>query len=48
MVHYGFLWDSAQANDPVNFATRASDLEGLDADLGQQEAGAGQPHYGMC
>lgn len=48
VVHYGFLWDSAQANDPVNFATRASDLEGLDAGLGQQEADSGQPHYGMC
>jgi hypothetical protein len=38
---YGFLWDSTGANDPVNFATRASILEGLDADLGQG-------HFGMC
>jgi len=38
---YGFLWDSSLANDPVNFATRTSILEGLDADLGQG-------HYGMC
>jgi hypothetical protein len=39
--NYGFLWDSSLANAPVNFATRASILEGLDADLGQG-------HYGMC
>jgi hypothetical protein len=45
---YGFLWDSTLANDPVNFATRASVLEGLDADIGQQEAASGTPHYGMC
>jgi hypothetical protein len=45
---YGFLWDSTLANDPVNFATRASILEGLDADIGQQEAASGTPHYGMC
>jgi hypothetical protein len=41
------LWNYGASN-PVNFATRASILEGLDADLGQQEADAGQPHYGMC
>lgn len=48
LTHYGFYWDDSGANNPVNFATRASILEGLDADLGQQEADAGQPHYGMC
>ncbi len=41
VVNYGFLWDSADTNAPVNFATRASILEGLDADLGQG-------HFGMC
>jgi hypothetical protein len=32
----------------VNFATRASILEVLDGDLGQQEAASDNAHYGTC
>ena len=50
LTNYGFYWDSRGSNNPVNFATRASILEGVDADIGQGEANATppDPHYGMC
>jgi hypothetical protein len=40
LPHFGFLWDSSGANDPVTFPTQTSVLDGLDADLGGS--------YAMC
>ena len=40
LPHFGFLWDSQDANAPVIFPTQTSVLDGLDADLGGS--------YAMC
>jgi hypothetical protein len=40
LPHFGFLWDSTGANDPVIFPTQTSVLDGLDANLGGS--------YAMC
>jgi hypothetical protein len=40
LPHFGFLWDSSGANNPVIVATQVSALDGLDAALGGS--------YAMC